>query len=240
MNVPWTAAYHRATLKYSGLGGSIFSFSWYTSYYGYIKNSPSILRKIDTWYSTGKIAHGQYIEIQTLHRGRPGQISIFGFSFLVNKPLVRINWDKEIVKNLQIFTRNSRSHVRILIYRAWTIDIDDVLYYILQSERLLMHGMLARGPFSRTILTDIIYFIDLIFLGRNSWISCYYWDATLSVARQVFTLIIYLFSPKPAECHVPRLHRTKTNLMDKVRAVFNWMSQNQNPSNYSGQFNFIT
>ena len=49
-----------------------------------------------------------------------GQISIFGVVFFVSKSLLGIERQKKL-KKFTIFTRKPRSHVRILIYRTWSI-----------------------------------------------------------------------------------------------------------------------
>ena len=49
-----------------------------------------------------------------------GQTSIFGVVFFVSKSLLGIERQKKL-KKFTIFTREPRSHVRILIYRTWPI-----------------------------------------------------------------------------------------------------------------------
>ena len=52
----------------------------------------------------------------------PGQTSIFGVVFFVSKSLLGIERLKSLEK-FAILTRKPRSHVRILIYRTWPIDL---------------------------------------------------------------------------------------------------------------------
>ena len=51
-----------------------------------------------------------------------GQTSIFGVVFFVSKSLLGIERQKKL-KAFTIFTRKPRSHVKILIYRTWPIDV---------------------------------------------------------------------------------------------------------------------
>ena len=51
-----------------------------------------------------------------------GQTSIFGGVFFVSKYLLGIEKQKKLEK-FAILTRKPRSHVRILIYRTWPIDL---------------------------------------------------------------------------------------------------------------------
>ena len=49
-----------------------------------------------------------------------GQTSIFGVVFFVSKSLLGIERQEKLEK-FAILTRKPRSHVRILIYRTWSI-----------------------------------------------------------------------------------------------------------------------
>ena len=51
----------------------------------------------------------------------PGQTSIFGAVFFVSKSPLKIDRQKKLQK-IAILTRKPRSHVGILIYRAWPIE----------------------------------------------------------------------------------------------------------------------
>ena len=51
-----------------------------------------------------------------------GQTSIFGIVFFVFESLLGIERQKKL-KKFTILTRKPRSHVRILIYRTWPINI---------------------------------------------------------------------------------------------------------------------
>ena len=51
-----------------------------------------------------------------------GQTSIFGVVFFVSKSLLGIERQKKL-KKFTILTRKPRSHVRILIYRTWAIEV---------------------------------------------------------------------------------------------------------------------
>ena len=50
-----------------------------------------------------------------------GQTSIFSVDFFASKSLLGIERQKKLEK-FTIFTREPRSHVRILIYRTWPIE----------------------------------------------------------------------------------------------------------------------
>ena len=89
-----------------------------------------------------------------------GQSFIFGVVFFVFKSLLGIKGQMKLSKEMTIFSRKPRSHVRILIYRTWAI---------LQPCRM---GYLELGPwfltrFPADFLTHGVY--------SGKFFFCFFW-----------------------------------------------------------------